>query len=99
MFRPPRCEEGWMLVTGHRSLYHRTLFILLSLGCLTLSTCGAKQRPVPAEQTSGLEASATPEASRSVGRDNDSAIGGPGQRTLSLPASFGRRTGDLDEML
>jgi ABC-type amino acid transport substrate-binding protein len=73
---------------------HRMLRILVSAGWLALGACERRQTTVPPEPTS--EAS---EASRSLLPNEYSTTAESGNRTLVLPESFGKRTGDLDEMV
>ena len=74
---------------AHRCL----LFILLSSLCLATSACSKKQAPATAEQPAKQE---PPPASNSLAPDEGA---GSGKGTLVLPTGFGKRTGDLDEMV
>jgi len=66
-----------------------TLLILLSIGWIAVSGCSKRQTP----QTSKQESSQSSVPSESV-----ATTGSPGG-ALVLPAGFGKRTGDLDEMV
>ncbi|QNI33373.1 lytic transglycosylase F [Alloacidobacterium dinghuense] len=70
---------------------YRTLFVVLSIGCFAVSGCGKKQVPAAPEQTPKQE------DSRALVPSENAASGGSG--ALVLPAGFGKRTGDLDEMV
>jgi hypothetical protein len=72
-----------------RSGQHQMLLIVVSFGWLALVACQRQQTTAPA-------VSEGPEASRSLLPDE---YGGTEHRTLVLPRSWGRRTGDLDEMV
>ena len=76
------------------STFTLTLLLLLCMGC-GLSGCGKKETPPAANPTPQAETSA---ASSSAIAPEGSG-GGAAQGTLSLPTSFGKRTGDLDEMV
>jgi membrane-bound lytic murein transglycosylase MltF len=77
---------------------HRMLGILVSAGWLALAACETEQTTAPAKQTSGHEATSL--ASRSsLLPDEYGGAAKPEHRTLVLPASYGRRTGDLDDMV
>jgi ABC-type amino acid transport substrate-binding protein len=75
---------------------------LVIVGLLTASFvivgCSRKQTPAPAEQSKAQPQSKSdsPDASTPL-VPNES--GGSGQGSLTLPTGFGRRTGDLDEMV
>jgi ABC-type amino acid transport substrate-binding protein len=72
-----------------RSGQHQMLRILVSFGWLAVVACQKQQTTAPA-------ASEGSEASRSLLPDE---YGGTEHRTLVLPTNWGRRTGDLDEMV
>ena len=61
--------------------------------CAVLVSCGKKQAPATAEQAPKQQAS---QASASLLGDE---AGASGQGKLVLPTGFGRRTGDLDDMV
>jgi membrane-bound lytic murein transglycosylase MltF len=71
-------------IEKRRSGQHRTLRILVSTAWLALVACEKQQ---------------TSEASRSLLPNEYGATAESGRRTLALPANFGKRTGDLDEMV
>ena len=83
-------------ITLLASAQRRILLLLLSVGCLALAACSKNQTPAPTEQTPKREA---PQASTPLLPDEQGAPMGSGQKTLTLPTGFGKRTGDLDEML
>jgi membrane-bound lytic murein transglycosylase MltF len=74
------------------STLHRTL-ILLSVGWMVVAGCGKKEPPATQEQP------VKEAASESSLMPSDNAAAGAGQGTLVLPAAFGKRTGDLDDMV
>jgi len=78
---------------------HRLLRILVSAGWLALVACDKQQTTVPAEQMPKQATSQVSAASRSLLPNEYGATAASDRRTLVLPASFGKRTGDLDEML
>jgi len=78
---------------------------LVSAGCLVLAACGKKQAPSaeqapPAEQARPTEQPSQQEASQVPASLLPNEHGAPQESkgTLVLPVSFGKRTGDLDEM-
>src|SRR5262245_15633432 len=91
----PCQAEGPRICWGRRSKQHRALLILLSAGCLALATCGKKQPPEAGGQAPKRSAQ---EPATSLLPNEHGATTGPGPGTLVLPAGFGKRTGDLDEM-
>jgi membrane-bound lytic murein transglycosylase MltF len=72
----------------------QTLLILLSSGCLIIAACSKPRTPAPAEQPPKQE---TPTTSTSL--LPDAGAGASSQGALRLPTGFGKRTGDLDEMV
>src|SRR5215468_6021995 len=83
---------------GRRSMPHRTRILLLSAVCLAVAACNRKQTPAPTGQTSIGEASRTAEAPSPL-LPNEPRGGESAPKTLVLPTTFGKRTGDLDEMV
>jgi membrane-bound lytic murein transglycosylase MltF len=82
------------MMVGRRAIFpHWSMLILISVGSLITAGCGKKQAaPAPAEVPK-------PEASQASNSLLPNESAGSGQRTLLLPTGFGRRTGDLDEMV
>jgi len=78
-----------------RSVLHRTLVLLLA-GSFALGGCGKKHAAVPVEQVPKQQAL---EASTSLVPNEHGATAGGDKGTLQLPTGFGKRTGDLDEMV
>jgi membrane-bound lytic murein transglycosylase MltF len=74
------------------------LVILTSAGWLALVACEKRQAPIPAAQTTKQEPSKG-SASRSLTSDEFGETAEPDHTTLVLPHGYGRRTGDLDEMV
>jgi membrane-bound lytic murein transglycosylase MltF len=72
------------------------LLILFSAALLTLASCSRKEASPAPSQMPKTAASQAPQASTSLLGDQG---GGAGQGALVLPASFGKRTGDLDDMV
>jgi len=79
------------MVIGRSIMLHSLMFVLLS--AMWFAGCGKKQAPTTTTPTQASQP-ATPSA---PALSEDAAVSGPGG-TLSLPAGFGKRTGDLDEM-
>ena len=75
------------------------LTLLISVEWFVLVACGEQQTTIPAEQMPKQEAAEASEASRSLLPNDYGATAEPDHRTLVLPASFGKRTGDLNEMV
>lgn len=69
------------------------LLVMGSIGALALTGCGKKQLPPAPEQTSKQTDSGV------LAPSENAATTGSGQAALVLPAGFGKRTDDLDEML
>ena len=82
------------MVVGRRSIIpHWSILIVISVGSLITAGCGKKHAaPVPAEVPH-------PEASQASGALLPNESAGSDQGTFVLPTGFGRRTGDLDEMM
>jgi membrane-bound lytic murein transglycosylase MltF len=72
----------------------RRTLILLSALCLSLAACGKKQAETPAQPAATQPAQ---QASTSLLPDEGGSKAASG--TLVLPTGFGKRTGDLDEMV
>jgi len=80
------------MVIGQRSIMlHSLMFVLLS--AMWLAGCSKKQAPTTTTPTLATQ----PETPSALVPSENAASTGPGG-TLSLPAGFGKRTGDLDEM-
>ena len=75
------------------SALYRTLLILLSVGSLTVAGCSRKQTPITPEQAPKEEASDL------LVPSENTATAGSNHGALVLPTAFGKRTGDLDEMV
>ena len=75
------------------------LTLLISVEWFVLVACGEQQTTIPTEQMPKQEAAEASEASRSLLPNDYGATAEPDHRTLVLPASFGKRTGDLNEMV
>jgi membrane-bound lytic murein transglycosylase MltF len=82
---------------SRRSALHRTLLILFSIGWLTVAGCGNKQAPATPEQAQSQTPAPAPPGALVPAEDGASTAASPG--TLELPTGFGKRTGDLDEMV
>jgi membrane-bound lytic murein transglycosylase MltF len=72
------------------------MLVFVTAACLTVVACGKQQNPAPAEQAPKQEPAAA--ASSSLLPNEGGAQTESGQGTLVLPAGFGKRTGDLDEI-
>lgn len=77
-----------------KALRHAMLFSAMPILLLiAIAGCSRKQTPVSPEQP------AKPEAAESLVPSEHAATTASSQGALVLPASFGKRTGDLDEMV
>jgi len=77
-----------------RRVLPQRLLIYLSLGCcLALAGCGRKQQ-IPAAQ----EQPSKQDSVKSLVPSENASTAGSNQGSLVLPTTFGKRTGDLDEM-
>ena len=74
---------------------HRALLILLSAGYIAVAAC-AKNAPAPANP---LPKQGTTQTSASLLPNEKGAATESDRGTLMLPIGFGKRTGDLDEMM
>ena len=85
------CEGG----TGiRRFTLHHALLLLLSVGGLLLAGCGKKEGPPETpQQPAPQQASSQP-----LVPSENASKSATEQGQLVLPASFGKRIGDLDEM-
>jgi membrane-bound lytic murein transglycosylase MltF len=72
---------------------------MVSAGWLALVACQKQQTTAPAEPVPTQEVSRTSEASRSLLPDEYTATAEPDHRTLTLPTTYGKRVGDLNEMV
>ena len=91
--QPFRIENARLIFWSSRLARRRLMLIPLSAVCIAISACSQKQTPATAEQPTKQE---TSPASNSL-LPNESP--GSGQGSLVLPTGFGKRTGDLDEMV
>lgn len=94
-------EEAARSFARSRNSLLRRVLILVSTGCLAAAGC--KKAPAPIEQapkqgTSQASSSPLQSPSTSLVPNEEGAASGSGQGALTLPTSFGKRTGDLDEM-
>ncbi len=80
-----------------RSWQYR-MHIIVSVGWLGLVACERQQNTVPAEQITKDEVQAS-EASTTLLPDEYGATEESEHRTLVLPKNYGKRTGDLNEMV
>ncbi len=76
------------------SIARLNLFMLFCVGCM-LSGCEKRQAPAAANATPQVKTAAAPSAAVVP----EGSGSGSSQGTLSLPIGFGKRTGDLDEMV
>src|SRR5580704_1778306 len=81
-----------------RSWKHR-MHIIVSAGWLGLVACEKQPKTVPAEQITKHEVSQASQASRTLLPDEYKTTEESDHRTLVLPKNYGKRTGDLNEML
>src|SRR5215469_11496468 len=72
--------------------------VLVSAGWLALLSCGKQEPSVPANQVANQESELS-KFSRSLLPNEYGAAAGSGPQTLVLPSTYGKRTGDLDEMV
>jgi membrane-bound lytic murein transglycosylase MltF len=77
----------------------RMLLIVASAAWLALTACNKQQTTVPADQMTKPEASKTVKTSRFLSPDEFGATADSDHRTLALPTSYGKHTGDLDDMV
>jgi membrane-bound lytic murein transglycosylase MltF len=73
--------------------------ILISAACLVLVACEQHPAAVPAKQRPNPETSEAFKLSTSLFPNEYGATTESGHRTLVLPLNYGKRTGDLDEMV
>jgi membrane-bound lytic murein transglycosylase MltF len=73
------------------------LLISLTIGCCTLTACDKKQAPVPGAEPHQQAATPASPTSSALVPEGSATPSTPG--ALVLPTSFGKRTGDLDEMV
>ena len=93
---PCRESPAPRFAPSYRSVQHRTLLLLLFGVCLAFGSCGKKQTTAPIEKALKQEAS---KVSTSLLPDEKGGSTRTSQEALTLPTGFGKRTGDLDQMV
>ena len=100
---------GWIWIIGAGTLFpiappsaykildHKG--VLAAAGWLALMSCGRLQTTSPAQQTPRQESSEISGFSKSLFPNEYGAATPPGYWKLVLPSTYGKRTGDLDEMV
>jgi membrane-bound lytic murein transglycosylase MltF len=76
----------------------RSLALLL-VACLGVAGCSKKQAPPPAAEQQAPKPEASSASSTALLPDESSGKNASSPGTLSLPTGFGKRTGDLDDMV
>ena len=83
---------------GHISMLNRLLIAGFFAASFAVIGCSKKQTPAPAEQ-SGAQPQPKSDALHASTSLLPNESGGSSQGSLVLPTGFGKRTGDLDEMV
>jgi membrane-bound lytic murein transglycosylase MltF len=76
---------------------HRTQLLPVLAACLALAACNRTKPTAPAASKQG--SANRVEAPEPLLPDEDGGTAEANRRTLTLPTNFGKRTGDLDEMV